>query len=228
MLETKDYIIIVCIILIVFFIIFPYIKQFFQTKKQDENQLTTTENKKQYFRYEEPKIMPVQSNIDRVSKEIEKEITAPEAVQIKETNKVDVTPEFVTKKSVQQGVDFIEGKLYQVDSSNGENLRQFIENHDEFENAYNRIADPMEVFETVEQKIPDLPSQSEIRQNFHDCMKKGTNTLEHCLTASSSILYPGLTKSLCSDYYGIGSPYCTRVEIRQINQQNTSARFGPA
>jgi hypothetical protein len=237
MLEIKDYIIIICIVIVLILVITPFVKKIFLSK--DDTDTSSIPRKKEYYHYRQPttnkenvidpmltkKYVSKTEDITKISNEIEKVITEQNPPS---TSTVNLTPEFVNKNSVQQGMEFIEGKLYQTDSSKGENLRQFIENQDEFENVYNRIAEPMEVFQTVEQNIPDLPSQDQIRKSFNECMKSGTNTLEHCLTASSSILYPGLTKDLCSQYYGVGSPYCTRVEIRQINQQNTSARFGPA
>ena len=123
----------------------------------------------------------------------------------------------------------IQALSYKMDSEvNVNQYKDFIENQYSSEDKYNTIFEPEDVFQTIVHTDPSIPSIEKVKEEFHECMKNGNNTVESCLTKSSSGLYPGLTKSLCQEFYDPLSPVCNQIAIRQMRQINTSSRSGPA
>ena len=140
-------------------------------------------------------------------------------------------------KEADDGMDITDSSLakniqalsYKMDSEvNFEQYKDFIENQYSSEDKYNTIFAPEDTFQKIVQNDPSIPSAEKVRADFKECMKSGNNTVEACLTSSSSGLYPGLTKSLCQEYYDPLSPVCNQIAIRQMKQMNNSARSGPA
>lgn len=123
----------------------------------------------------------------------------------------------------------IQALSYKMDSQvNIDQYKDFIENQYSSEDKYNTIYAPEDTFQTIVQNDPSIPTAEKVRSDFKECMKSGNNTVEICLTSSSSGLYPGLTKSLCQEYYDPLSPICNQIAIRQMKQMANSARSGPA
>jgi len=139
------------------------------------------------------------------------------------TSQQNLTPEYVEELSVAKNIDALDFGMRK--DINMDEYKEFLNNHDD--DLYTSIFEPEEIFERAVQFDPSIPSEDNVRNKFKQCMMDGTNTVEGCLTYSSSSLYPGLTKSLCQEYYNPLSPICQQIESRQLRQQNTSGRSGP-
>jgi hypothetical protein len=139
------------------------------------------------------------------------------------TSQQEITPEFIKPSSVSRNIDALDFGMRR--DINMDEYKEFLNQQDD--DQYTAIFQPEPVFNRVAQIDPSIPSEEEVRTAFKQCMSGGTNTVEGCLTYSTSSLYPGLTKSLCQEYYNPLSPICQQIEARQMRQQNTSARSGP-
>ena len=139
------------------------------------------------------------------------------------TPQQEITPEFIKPSSVSRNIDALDFGMRR--DINMDEYKEFLNQEDD--DKYTAIFEPEPIFKRVSQVDPSIRSEESVRSSFKQCMSGGTNTVEGCLTYSSSSLYPGLTKSLCQEYYNPLSPICQQIEARQMKQQNTSARSGP-
>jgi len=226
--DYKNVIIIVLVVALVA-VLFYFLKNKRSSKQKSDEQKDTKRN--EYYQYmnasemrEEKKLIGNKINtrleseanyIPLNSKEMENQI-------IKESDDgMDISDSSLAKN--------IQALSYKMDSEvNFDQYKDFIENQYSSEDKYNTIFAPEDTFQTIVQNDPSIPSAEKVRTDFKECMKSGNNTVEACLTSSSSGLYPGLTKSLCQEYYDPLSPVCNQIAIRQMKQMNSSARSGPA
>jgi len=225
--DYKNIIIIVLVVALVAVLFYFLNKNKDKSEKKDTTNTTTTTEMYQYMNANAVKNQSMKGNkidydfksdgtyVSLNEKEIEKQV-------IKESdNGINITNSNLAKN--------IQALNYKMDSQvNIDQYKDFIENQYSSEDKYNTIYAPEDTFQTIVQNDPNIPSEEKVKSDFKECMKSGNNTVEICLTASSSGLYPGLTKSLCQEYYDPLSPICNQIAIRQMKQMNNSARSGPA
>jgi hypothetical protein len=222
-----DYKNIIIIILIIALIAVLY---YFLTKKsknpaENYNYLTVGEYK---HRYVDNKKDPNNMNNDFKEKIYDEgNYTKFDGKTINTTiiNDLDKNTE-ITNSSMAKNIQAL---TYKMDSQvNFDQYKDFIENQNSIEGKYNTLYAPEDVFQTIIQTDPSIPTMEQITDKFKECIKDQNNTVQECLTSSSSGLYPGLAKSLCQEYYDPLSPICNKIAIDQMKQMNTSSRSGPA
>ncbi len=227
--DYKNVIIILLVVALVAVLLYFYSKNKKSDEQKTDKQIDTKRN--EYYQYmnasesrKEKKLIGNKINtrleseanyIPLNGKEMENQI-------IKESDDgMDISDSSLAKN--------IQALSYKMDSEvNFDQYKDFIENQYSSEDKYNTIFAPEDTFQTIVQNDPTIPSIEKVRTDFKECMKSGNNTVEACLTSSSSGLYPGLTKSLCQEFYDPLSPVCNQIAIRQMKQMNNSARSGPA
>jgi hypothetical protein len=222
------------VIIIVLVIALAGVLFYFLNKSKDKNQKKDSGSESyQYMTKEQIKRQNMANGKNKINTNIDYNVES-------EGNYIPVNGKEIGDQLIKEaddGMDITDSSLarniqalsYKMDSQvNINEYKDFIENQYSSEDKYNTIFAPEDTFQTIVQNDPSIPSAEKVRSDFKECMKSGNNTVEACLTSSSSGLYPGLTKSLCQEYYDPLSPVCNQIAIRQMKQMNSSARSGPA